>query len=144
MQCWFIIWIYHKHTKLWSCSLRSKKSRHIIVNYLYWWYEMASLRLDYVTDPMIIWPQNTLRWSLQWLHEIVAMVWNYDLSHHITVLSLICWCMRPALNYPIVVVSVDAVTIMTLWYRFVLHASKIWWPGSVVTFGATLMGSRRQ
>ena len=57
---------YHKHTKLWSCSLRPKKCwsmitgvwrpwpssprptrcRHIIVNYLYWWYEIVSLTLD--------------------------------------------------------------------------------------------------
>ena len=27
---------YHKHTNIWSCSPRSKKSRHIIVNYLCW------------------------------------------------------------------------------------------------------------
>ena len=83
---------YHKHTNIWSCSLRSKKFRHIIVNYLYWLYEMVSLRLNFITDPALIWPHMALWWSLQQLLEIVTMVWKCNLSQLITAFSLICWC----------------------------------------------------
>ena len=86
----------------WPCSLRLGPThcRHIIVIYLYWWYEIARLTLDYiqVTDPAIIWSHMVLWWSLQQLLEIVTMVWKCNLSHHITVISLICWCDFPRLQ----------------------------------------------
>ena len=56
---------------------------------------MVSLRLHYVSDPALMMHYDALWWSLQRLHEIVAMGWNCNLSHHIIVFSQISWCTDP-------------------------------------------------